>query len=167
MFELSYSSQRRGSSKIVWDALIQDDLPIQPGGTILRSLSHIVGSPLPAKVEVIAGVWADGETFGQALWANNILKTRALRASEYEQAAAMLRQGLDQNWTNNQYVQAFSDKPDAGPVYTVRTALAVTNQQNPQNPQVLNHRMQILLDAFRQKSNQLRKGKPTLSPAAP
>ena len=167
VFELYYSSQHRGSSKTVWDALIQDDLPIEPGRTILRSLSHIVGSPLPDKVEAIAGVWADGETFGQPVWVNNILKTRALRASEYEQAAATLQQGLDQNWTSNQYLQAFSDKPDSGPVYTVRTALAATDQQNAQKPQVLNHVMQKLLEAFRQKSDQLRKAKPTLTPAPP
>jgi len=118
-------------------------------------------------VEAIAGVWADGETFGQPVWVNNILKTRALRASEYEQAAATLQQGLDQNWTSNQYLQAFSDKPDSGPVYTVRTALAATDQQNAQKPQVLNHVMQKLLEAFRQKSDQLRKAKPTLTPAPP
>ena len=52
---------------------------------------------------------------------NNILKTRAMRASEYEDAAAILQQGLDQDWTRNQYLQAFSDKSDSGPVYTVRT----------------------------------------------
>lgn len=59
---------------------------------------------------------------------NNILKTRAERASEYEDAVAILQQGLDQNWSSNQYLQAFSDKPDSGPVYTVRTALAVNQQ---------------------------------------
>jgi hypothetical protein len=167
VFELSYPSQHRRTSKTVWDALIQDDLPIEPGGTILQYLSHVVGSPLPDKVQVIAGIWAEGETFGQLVWVNNILKTRALRASEYEQAAATLQQGLEQNWTSNQYVQAFSDKPDSGPLYTVRTALAATNQQNPQKPQVLNHVMQILLKAFRQKSDQFRQAKPTLSPTTP
>jgi hypothetical protein len=78
---------------------------------------------------------------------------RAPRASEYEQAAATLLQGLDQNWTSNQYPQAFSDKSDSGPVYTVRTALAATKQRNAQNPKVLNHVMQKLLEAFRQKSD--------------
>ena len=106
VFELSFSSQGRGRSKIVWDAIVQGDPPIEPGGTILRPLSPIAGSPLPNKVEVIAGVWADGESFGQPVWVNNILKTRAMRASEYEDAAAILQHGLDQNWTSNQYLQA-------------------------------------------------------------
>ena len=129
-------------------------------------LSPIAGSPLPNKVEVIAGVWADSESFGQPVWVNNILKTRAMRASEYEDAAAILQQGLDQNWSSNQYLQAFSDKPDSGPVYTVRTALAV-NQQTAYKAQVFTHTMQFLLQSFRQQSGQLRKAKPILSPAIP
>ena len=159
VFELSFSLQGRGRSKIVWDAIVQGDPPIEPGGTILRPLSPIAGSPLPNKVEVIAGVWADSESFGQPVWVNNILKTRAMRASEYEDAAAILQHGLDQNWTSNQYLQAFSDKPDSGPVYTVRTALAV-NQQTAYKAQVFTHTMQFLLQSFRQRSDQLRKAKP-------
>jgi hypothetical protein len=158
VFELSYSPQGTRKSKMVWDALVQGDPPIEPGRTILRPFLPIVGSSLPSKVEVIAGVWADGQSFGQPEWANNIFKTRATRASEYEDAAAILQQGLDQNWTPNQYQLVFSDKPDSGPVYTVRTALAV-NQQAAHTPQVFTHTMQFLLQSFRQQSNQLRKAK--------
>ncbi len=82
VFELSYSSPGRRSSNTFWDALIQGDHVIEPGGTVLRPLYQAAGSPLPDKVEVIAGVWAGGETFGQPELANNILKTRALRASQ-------------------------------------------------------------------------------------
>ncbi len=45
VFELSFSLQGRGRSKIVWDAIVQGDPPIEPGGTILRPLSPIAGSP--------------------------------------------------------------------------------------------------------------------------
>jgi hypothetical protein len=159
VFELSYSSQGTRRSKIVWDALVQGDPPIEPGRTILRPLILIVGSSVPNKAEVIAGVWADGESFGQPVWANNIFKNRALRASEYEDAAAILQQGLDQNWTPNQYQQAFSNKPDSGPVYTVRTALTAT-QQTAQTPQAFTHTMQFLLQTFRQQADRLRKAKP-------
>jgi hypothetical protein len=113
---------------------VQGDPPIEPGRTILRPLTLIIGSSVPNKVEVIAGVWPDGESFGQHVWANNILKNRTLRASEYEDAAAISQQGLDQNWTPNQYQQAFSNKPDSGPVYTVRTALTATQANCPNAP---------------------------------
>jgi hypothetical protein len=166
VFEISSSSQPSRKSKTVWDALTQGQPPIEPGASISQYLSHIVGGPLPDKVEVIAAVWVDGETFGQPAWVNNILNTRAVRASEYEDAAAILQQGLDQSWSSNQYLQAFSDKPDTGPVYTVRTALAA-NQQTSHAPQAFAHTMQFLLQSFRQQAGELRKAKPALSPAIP
>jgi hypothetical protein len=87
-------------------ALLQDELPIEPGGRITQHLSHAVGGPLPDKIEVVAGVWADGETFGQPDWVKVILKNREIQASAYEQATSMLQRGLDQNWTRDQYLQA-------------------------------------------------------------
>ena len=74
-----------------------------------------------------------GETFGQLVWVNNVLKARAMRASEYEQAVTILQKGLDQNWASNQYLQALSDKQNSGPVYAVRSTLAA-NQQNAEKP---------------------------------
>jgi hypothetical protein len=161
VFELSYSLQAQGARKstIVWDSVVQGDAPIEPGQTVFRPLLLVGRNALPGQVEVIAGLWADGESFGQPGWANNIRKTRALRASQYEDAAAILQQGLNQSWTPNQYQQAFSDKPDSGPVYTVRTALSAT-QQTAQTPQEFTHTMQFLLQSFRQQSDKLRKGKP-------
>lgn len=159
VFELSYSSQTARKSKIFWDTLVQGVPSIEPGQTIVRPLTIIAGRPLPSKVEVIAGLWADGESFGQSELVNDFLKTRAVRASENEDAAAILQQGLSQNWTRSQYQQAFSDKPDTGPVYTVRTALRAT-QQTEQTPQEFTHTMQFLLKTFRQQADKLRKAKP-------
>src|SRR5258708_13819058 len=164
VLEISSLSQRARKSKTVWDALLQGQPPIEPGASISQYLPHVVGTPLPDNVEVIAGVWADGETFGQPVWVNNILKNRAMRASEYEDAAAILQQGLDQNWSSNQYLQSFKDKQNSGPVYTVRTPLTV-NQQTNHTTQVFTHTMQFLLQSFRQQSDQLRKAKPILNPA--
>ncbi len=162
VFELSYPQQGAKSarrSKTVWDALVQGDPPIEPGRTVIRPLFSFVGSPLPNQVEVVAGVWADGESFGPPEWASNILKTRATRASENEDAAAILQRGLDENWTRNQYQQAFTDKPDSGPVYIVRTALRAT-QETAQTPQEFTHTMQFLLQSFKQQADKLRKPKP-------
>ena len=161
VFEQSSPSQGPRKTTIVWDALVQSDLPIEPGQTILRPLNPIIGNAQPNKVdvEVIAGIWADGESFGPPKWATNIFNNRALRASENEDAAAILQRGLDQNWSRNQYQQAFADKPDSGPVYTVRTALTAT-QQTGQTPQEFTHTMQFLLQSFKQQADKLRKSIP-------
>ena len=166
VFEVSYPSPGRRNSKIAWDELIQGGPVIEPGATILRPFFVFAGSPIPDKVEIIAGVWADGGTFGAMELANNILKNRATRASEYERTTALLQQGLDQNWTREQYQKAFSDKPDSGSVYTVRTALSATQQTAP-TQQEFNRVMQILVQSFKQYGERLRKGKPAPQPAAP
>jgi hypothetical protein len=159
VFEQSYPSQAARKTTTVWDTLVQGNAPIEPGRTVLRPLSPSIGSALPDKVEVVAGIWADGKSFGPPKWASDIFKNRALRASENEDAAAILQRGLDQNWNRNQYQQAFSDKPDSGPVYTVRTALTAT-QQTGQTPQEFTHTMQFLLQSFKQQADKLRKSIP-------
>jgi hypothetical protein len=159
VFEQSYPSQGARKATMVWDALVQGNIPIEPGQTVLRPLTPTPGNALPNKVEAIAGIWADGESFGPPKWASNIFNNRALRASENEDAAAILQRGLDQNWNRNQYQQAFSDKPDSGPVYIVRTALTAT-QQTGQTPQEFTHTMQFLLQSFKQQADKLRKAIP-------
>jgi len=159
VFEQSYPSQGARITTIVWDALVQGNSPVEPGQTVTRPLIPVIGIALPNKVEVITGIWADGESFGPPKWATNIFNDRALRASQYEDAAAILQKGLAQNWNRNQYQQAFIDKPDSGPVYIVRTALTAT-QQTGQTPQEFTHTMQFLLQTFKQQSDKLRKSKP-------
>ncbi len=133
--------------------------PIEPGAGDSRSLFEFAFSPQPDRIKVIAAVWTDGETFGEPASVNLILDHRAARAAEYEDAAAILQKGLNQNWTREQYQQAFRDKPDNGPVYTVRTALSATLQTAP-TPEAFTHTMQFLLTNFQQLSKQLRKVKP-------
>ncbi len=96
VFEQSYPSQGARKTTTVWDALVQGNVPIEPGQTVLRPLIPTIGNALPNKVEVIAGIWADGESFGPPKWASDIFNYRALRASENEDAAAILQRGLDQ-----------------------------------------------------------------------
>src|ERR1700689_3576758 len=50
VFEQSYPSQGARKTTTVWDALVQGNIPIGPGQTILRPLSPIIGSALPNKV---------------------------------------------------------------------------------------------------------------------
>jgi hypothetical protein len=159
VFELSYPSQVARKTTIVWDTLVQGNTPIEPGQTVLRPLMPMMGNVLPDEVEVIAGVWDDGESFGPPKWATNIFNNRALIASENEDAAAILQRGVDQNWNRDQYRQSFSDQPDSGPVYIVRTALTAT-QQTGQTPEEFTHTMQFLLQTFKQQADKLRKSIP-------
>ncbi|MGB0062985.1 MAG: hypothetical protein WBP85_00950 [Terracidiphilus sp.] len=155
---ISFSSQKTRNSRDVWDSILAGRPPLQPGASISQELC-LGRSPLPDKIEVTAVVWTDGETFGATSAVNSILNYRATRAAEYEDAAGILEQGLRQNWTRDQYQQAFRDKPDDGAVYTVRTALTAT-LQTAKTPEDFTHTMQFLLTSFQQLSKQLRKVKP-------
>jgi hypothetical protein len=159
VFEISSSSQPARKAKKAWDTLLDGRPPVEPGASISRPLFEFAFSPQPDQIKVIAAVWTDGETWGAPASLNLILNNRAARAADYEDAASILQQGLNQNWTRDQYQQAFRDKPDTGAVYTVRTALSAA-LQTAQTPQDFNHTMQFLLTNFQQLSKQLRKVKP-------
>ncbi len=159
VLEISSSSQPARRAKKVWDTLLEGGPPIEPGASISRPLFEFAFSPLPDQIKVVAAVWTDGETFGAPASVNLILNYRTTRAADYEDAAAILQQGLNHNWTREQYEQAFRDKPDSAAVYTVRTALSATLQTAPA-PEAFNHTMQFLLTNFQQLSKQLRKVKP-------
>jgi hypothetical protein len=154
--EISSSSQSKAESKIVWDALLQNKSPIESGTSISENLIHAVGRPLPDKVEVVAGVWADGETFGEPSWVKIILENRAMRESEYDQAVALLKRGLEQNWDRDQYLQALNGKPNSLPTHEIRSTL-MANSRTSEKPEQLRSVVQIMLESFAQKSDQLRK----------
>jgi len=159
VFEISSSSQPARKAKKVWDSILEGNRPLEPGAGLSRPVFELAFSPLPDRIKVIAAVWTDGATFGDPASVNLVLNNRALRASEYEDAAGILQRGLSQNWTREQYEQAFRDKPDSGAVYTVRTALSAT-LQTAKTPEEFNKIMQILLTNFQRLSKQLRKVKP-------
>lgn len=159
VLEISSSSQPARKAKKTWDAILDGHRPIEPGAGLSRPIYDLAFSPLPDQIRVIAAVWTDGETFGAPASVNLILNNRAERAAEYEDAAAILQRGLNQNWTRDQYQQAFRDKPDTGAVYSVRTALTAT-LETAKTPQDFTRVMQFLLTTFQQLSKQLRKVKP-------
>lgn len=159
VFEISSSSQPARKWKRVWDTLLDGGPPVESGAGISRPLSEFAFFPLPDQIKVIAAVWTDGETFGTRASVNLILNNRAAHAREYEDAAAILQQGLRENWARDRYEQGFRDKPDTGAVYTVRTALSAT-LQTAKTPQEFSQTMQFLLTNFQGLSKQLRKVKP-------
>ena len=68
---------------------------------------------IPDKVEVAAGVWGDGETFGDPEWVSVILRGRESLVTAYNQAIALLREGMEQKWTREKYLQAPNGKPNS------------------------------------------------------
>jgi hypothetical protein len=155
VMQMSLSSEGRPQSEIEWDALLQGVQPLEPGANISQYLSHTVGGPIPDKVDVIAGVWADGKSFGQPNWVKNIIENRDLRASEYEQATHLLQQGLDQHWTREQFLTALDGKGKSGPVYGLRSTLEA-NKQLDERPELLKRVVQLLLEQDTQKAKLLR-----------
>jgi hypothetical protein len=160
------SSLDSDGQRSVWDALVQNVPPIEPNANISQFLAHRVGGPLPDRVEVVAAVWVDGETFGDPEWVNLILKGRESLAAAYDQAIALLREAVDQKWTREQYLQALNGKPNSAPFYGLRATLTA-NEDLDEQPQLSNQLIQKMLDSFAKKSDQLKKAKPTPSTVTP
>jgi hypothetical protein len=162
VIQISSSSDNKGRSEIVSDAPVQGERPLEPGASITQNLNHRVGGPMPDKVEVIAGIWTDGETFGQADWVKMILQGRALWASQYNQATSLLQRGLDQSWTRDRYLEALKSVPNSAAVYSIRSTLEL-NPQVDGNPQLLERIVRSLLETMNQRSEILRQAKPQAS----
>jgi hypothetical protein len=113
-----------------WDPLVQTrgpkgepQRPLTPGQTLTLFLPHKVDGPLPDKAEIIAGIWADGETFGQAVWVKSLVDHRASMVAAYEQAIALLQEGIGHNWTRDQYLAALNSKSNSLPIDSIRRTL--------------------------------------------
>ena len=143
---------------MVWDSLLVDEPPVEPNAHMSGNVPHIVGNPYPDKVEIIAGVWADGETFGQPEWVKIILTGREMQASAYEQAANFLQRGLDQNWTREQFLQALGEMLNSVGMYSIRSTLEAN--QSAERARVLRHILLGMLDTFTGKYERIRKAKP-------
>jgi hypothetical protein len=166
VIRFSVSSQAKPESHMDWDAIVQggrntrrgSQQPLEPQASLTMSLPHVVGDPLPDKVEVVAGVWADGTTFGEADWLKVILGNRAYFASSYEQAISFLKSGLDQKWTRDQYLEALSKEPKSGPFYAIRRTL----EANRNASRILERIIQHLLKYFTENLTLLRQAKPAV-----
>jgi hypothetical protein len=156
---LSSSSGSEGQSQTLWDALVQNVPAIEPGGSISQNLGHRVGGPPPDRLEVVAGAWADGETFGDPELVKTIVKNRETTAAGYEQAIAMLQRGLDENWNRDQYVQALSDKPNSSVFYGIRSTIAANTKFDKQ-PQQSRRALQVMLASLTRELDLLKKAKP-------
>ena len=159
----SVSTEARSQGKMNWNPLVraghgpkgEAQGPLEPSQTLTVNLPRVVGGPLPDKVEIIAGIWADGETFGQAVWVKSLIDPNASMVSAYEQAITLLQEGIEHNWTKEQYLAALVGKPDSWPVYSIRQTFRA-NQGLDQHPQLAKRVAQNLLDHFEQDLQLLR-----------
>ena len=162
-FEFFVSSESKGQSRALWDAFIQNVPPLKLGESFSDSMPHRVGGPYPDRVEVTAGVWEDGETFGDAQWVKVILETRAGWHQKLTRASALLQHGLDQNWNYDQFLEALKAMPpSADPIGIVPTFEA--NPRLEQDPKQLQILVQRLLDRLKQKTEVFDQAKPASSP---
>lgn len=121
------------------------------------NLMHIAGKPFPDKLKVVAGIWSDGQTFGDDVRVNAILKNRATYVSAYEQAIALLKEGIENSWTREQYLAAVDDKPVTLPISAIRSTFQ-GNQALNDRPQLAAKIAQRMLDHFQQELQRLRPG---------
>ena len=160
------SSRPTWHAELDWAPLVQDlpinrvgaEHPLDAGTSKTMYLPHAVGESLPDKVEVVAAIWADGETFGDDKWLKVLLKNRASLASAYEGAIGILQKGMDENWTRIQFLEAVSSKPTAATL-AIRNTLG-GNRIFDAKPQLLRHALQNLQAYFEQKLDLLRKSRP-------
>ena len=173
VIRFSLSSNPTWHSQLDWDPIVQDlplsraeaDHPLEAGTSKTMYLPHAVGESLPDTVEVVAAIWADGETFGDDKWVRVILNNRASLALAYENAIGMLQKGLDENWTRDQYLDAVN-KPRhtgpgevyGGPVLAIRNTLR--NRIFDEKPLLLRHAVQNLQAHFEERLDLLSKAKP-------
>jgi hypothetical protein len=160
---VSVSTESRPQTKMNWNQLVRAGQgsrndgqgPLEPGKTLTLNLPRVVGGPLPDKIEVIAGIWADGETFGQPTWIKVLMEMNASMVSAYEQAIALLKEGIENNWTREQYLAALESKPESLPFYSMRQTFQA-NQALDQHPQLAKNVAQSLSHHFEQDLQLLR-----------
>jgi hypothetical protein len=160
--QFSVSTEAVRQSEMNWDSLIssrgphgESQGPLKPGESVTMNLGHIVGRPFPDKLKVVAGIWADGETFGEQAWVKTLVDNRASLVAAYEQAIALLKEGIENNWTRQQYLAALDGKPESLPFNSIRRTFQA-NQSLDQHPQLAKNIGQRLLDHFEQDLQRLR-----------
>jgi hypothetical protein len=157
--EFSSTSGDAGPLQIQWDALVQGQPALRTGASFTGPVPREVGKPYPDKIEVIAGVWEDGETFGTPKWLKVILEFRAEQALDYEQAADLLRRAIDENWTYDQLSTALKGMRSSIAIDSIRTNLDA-NPEARQNSRNLRFLLRRLFDPINAKADTLEHAKP-------
>jgi hypothetical protein len=156
----SFASQVQGTEQ--WDSVLLEQSPLSSGAHISRPLPHPAGGPFPDHMEIVGGIWANGDAFGQAGSVQLILADRKSGAALFDNAASFLQHGLDENWTYAQFVQAVQTMPDSPAVLAMRSTLSPINQRNAEYPEYLRNLINYMIDRFTGQSIRIRRAKPSL-----
>lgn len=154
VLEFSFPSGEKSTLEI-WDAILQGVPPIKPGASIGQIFGHSPSGAMPNNVEILAGQWDDGSTFGPAESIKHITDGRQKWAAAYEAGVELLQKGLDQNWTREQYLEALNDTATPVAIAPVRSTIA-GNLQTVKNQPSLAETVQTLQASFAQKLAQLK-----------
>jgi len=159
-FEFPWSSGASSQTAIEWDPIAdggtndprRGPFDLTPGESLTLPLPHLVDQPIPDRVDVVAGIWSDGETFGNTEWTRRLLAHRASAVEAYAQSISLLKEGLAQNWTRDQYLSALNSPPASGeqnalPFATIRSTLRIQPGLD-QNPEARKRLIQNLLARF-------------------
>ena len=158
--QISFWKEDRKPIGELWDAFLQNTSPIAKDGDVSLPLGHVVGQPLPDKVEVAAAVWADGTTFGSPDELKRILSNRAYRAHSLDRIISLLQMGLQQEWTRDHYLVALDQAPTvSSQAYGLRSTLNA-NPNLDTKPRVRQRIVQRMLDSFSRERDLLRQSKP-------
>ena len=175
VIRFSLSSNPTWHSQLNWDTAVQDlpanragaEHPIQAGASKTMYLVKAVGELRPDKIDIVAAIWGDGETFGDEKWLRVLLKYRASLAAGYEEAIDVLQKGQDANWTRDEYLDAVSHETanrksadvDGGPMSAIRDTMRGSSIFDA-TPLLLRHAVQRLQADFEQRLDLLRRTKP-------
>jgi hypothetical protein len=157
--EIYVSSKRGRPMGQTWDSAFLGTHSLEPGATMTKPLPHVVGDVFPDTVVVTAGIWEDGETFGDTVKLNYILKFRARMESQYKLSISFLQRGLDENWDRATYLEKLSRWSGFGEPAGIRSNLESIpqDQANPKRLQIYIHKLLEILD---RRSQQLLQAKP-------
>ena len=167
VIEFSRISEMKSQSRMTWDPIIQfgpvghpemQQHPLQPGASMTQFLGHVVGEPPPDTIEIVAGIWADGETFGDSEKLRVIQDQRARFVSGYEAAISLLQKGLNENWTGDQYLAALNGNSNFA-LHGIRSTLQV-NAPNRNNPRMVRLIVERQLAYLEQNLARIREAKP-------
>lgn len=168
VFRLGFSHPAGARGEMVWDSLLGESQwpggephePIPPSQSETLNLADLKGLPLPDKIDVLAGVWSDGESFGDKSGLNEIYGFRASELAAYELGISVLQQALDKNWTADQLLTALNDKPTNMVVSAIRAAFGPLSPPH-ESSNAMKHRINSLILGFRHDAELLRAATPS------
>ena len=149
---------------LTWDSVLADDPALDPDAHMVGGIGHIESRPYPDRVEVVAGIWSDGETFGEEVYVKQLLDARQERASDLERVAKLAQRGLDENWAVEQYLNALDGMSKSFAVDFLRSFLK-NNPRPAEHPEALRHLVTGVFDRFTGNYERIRRAKPVTTAA--